>query len=88
MNIQDERYRVAEKAFEDADFDGLSVEATGGWETDGLHRLQRPFFLDTGDLCSSAVLFAVEFRPDTAELASDPEFTLPPRKDHEEMHPC
>ncbi|MCE6958306.1 hypothetical protein LAZ40_04450 [Cereibacter sphaeroides] len=80
-DLERRRFRAADRAFEDADFDGMSVEGTGGWETDGLDRMQRPFFLDSGAACSEAVMFGLEFRPGTAQLAHDPEFEVPARVD-------
>ncbi|MCW3784308.1 hypothetical protein [Defluviimonas salinarum] len=75
-DLEDRRRARADAAFEAADFGGIDVAGTSGWETDGEHRLARTVYLDYGGETSHPMRFAVEFKPWMA-LHGEPEFELP-----------
>ncbi|MEP3669363.1 MAG: hypothetical protein ABJN42_21810 [Roseibium sp.] len=74
------RRQAAEAAFEDADFDGISVGGTSGWDNDGDDRLVRKVFLEDGGDDTTAMSFTVEF-PEGSAAAYPADFELPPRED-------
>jgi len=71
------RHAAAELAFEQADFDGLTVAAMNGWEDDGDDRYTRVVFFENGDNPSMKMQFSLDFHPGTAIPWGDPDFDLP-----------
>jgi hypothetical protein len=69
--LQDARHAAADRKFETANLDGVTVNDTEGWETDGPDRLIRKFYYEDeehpeGD--SRSASFIVVFKPNTAKV--------------------
>lgn len=65
--LETARFEVAERAFEEADFEGREVAGSSGWESDGADRLVRTVFLENPIGDSIAMQMSVDFEEGSTE---------------------
>lgn len=75
--LEDDRYKEAAAAFEEADFEGRAVAGTSGWEYDGEERLVQTVFFENPLGDSIPMQVSIDFEEGSRTAPAGLDFELP-----------